>query len=47
MDAMKMNQVGIGGCSIIDKEPNIDATRFFLSFERFQQTIMGWVHKSQ
>jgi hypothetical protein len=32
MDAMKMNQIDIGGCSIIDKEPNIDATRFFSIF---------------
>jgi len=29
MDVMKMNCVDVGECSIIDEEPNADATRFF------------------
>ena len=29
MDAMKMNCGDVGECSIIDEEPNTDATRFF------------------
>jgi hypothetical protein len=28
MDAMKMNCGDVGECSIIDEEPNTDATRF-------------------
>jgi len=35
MDAMRMNQSHTDQYPIIDKEPNVDATRFFLSFERF------------
>jgi len=29
MDAMRMNQGNISQCSIIEEEPNVDATRFF------------------
>jgi hypothetical protein len=29
IDAMKMNCGDVGECSIIDEEPNADATRFF------------------
>jgi hypothetical protein len=29
MDAMEMNQSNVGQCSIIDEEPNADATIFF------------------
>jgi hypothetical protein len=32
MDAMRMNQSHVGQYSIIDEEPNIDATKFFLIF---------------
>jgi hypothetical protein len=32
---IRMNQSHVGQCPIIDEEPNADATRFFLSFERF------------
>jgi hypothetical protein len=35
MDVIRMNQSHVGQCPIIDEEPNADATRFFLSFERF------------
>jgi len=29
MDAMRMNQSHVGQYSIIDEEPNVDATKFF------------------
>jgi len=29
MDVMRMNQSHVGQCSIIDEEPNVDATKFF------------------
>jgi hypothetical protein len=32
MDVMRMNQSHVGQCSIIDEEPNVDATKFFLIF---------------
>jgi hypothetical protein len=35
MNAMRMNQSHVGQYSIIDEEPNVDATKFFWSFERF------------
>ena len=46
MDAMRMNHGYAYECWIIDEAPNADTTRFFLSFERLQWIIMGWVHKS-
>jgi hypothetical protein len=47
IDVMRMSQGYVGKCSIIDEEPNIDMTKFFLSFEILWRTIIGWVHKSQ
>ena len=35
MDLMRMNQVHTRQYLIIDEEPNVDAPKFFLSFERF------------
>jgi hypothetical protein len=35
MDVMRMNQGYVSEYPITDKEPNVNATRFFLSFERF------------
>jgi hypothetical protein len=32
IDAMRMNQSHAGQCSIIDEEPNVDATKFFFIF---------------
>jgi len=29
MDAMRMNQGNVSQCSIVEEEPNTDATRFF------------------
>ena len=29
MDAMRMNQGNVSQCSIIEEEPNADATRYF------------------
>jgi len=29
MDAMRMNQGNVSQCSIVEEEPNADATRFF------------------
>jgi hypothetical protein len=29
MDAMKINQSYVGQCSIVDEEPNVNATKFF------------------
>jgi hypothetical protein len=47
MDAMRINQDYASKCLIIDEELNTDAIMFFLTFEIFQRTIMGWVHKSE
>jgi hypothetical protein len=41
MDAIEMNQDDVSECSIVDEESNAYADMFFLSFERFQRTIMG------
>jgi hypothetical protein len=42
MDLIRMNQVHTRQYPIIDEEPNVDEPKFFLSFERFWRTIMGW-----
>jgi hypothetical protein len=34
MDVMRMNRGYTGQCPIVDEEFNVDATKFFLSFER-------------
>jgi len=41
MDAMRKNYSYVSQCPIVDKEPNADMTKFFLSFERLWWTIMG------
>ena len=35
MDAMRVNQGNVSHYPNIEEEPNADAIRFFLSFERF------------
>jgi hypothetical protein len=47
MDVMRMNQGHVDQRPIIDEEPIVDVAKFFLSFERFWRTIMGWLDKSQ
>jgi hypothetical protein len=32
LNVMEMNQSHVGQCPIVDEEPNVDATRFFLIF---------------
>jgi hypothetical protein len=39
MDAMRMNQGYIGQCSIIDKETNVDMTRFFDFLKDFNEPL--------
>ena len=39
MDAMRMNQGYIGQCSIIDKETNVDMTRFFDILKDFNKPL--------
>jgi hypothetical protein len=39
MDAMRMNQGYIGQCSIIDKETNVDMTRFFDILKDFNEPL--------
>jgi hypothetical protein len=46
MNVMRMNQDYVSQYSIIDEEPNVDATKFFWFFKRFWLTIMRWLHKS-
>jgi hypothetical protein len=46
MNAIRINKGYLGECSSVD-EPNENTTRVFLTFEKFQIIITGWVHKSQ
>jgi len=39
MDAMRMNQSHVGQCSIVDEEPNADATRFFDLLKDFDELL--------
>jgi hypothetical protein len=39
IDAMRMNQSYAGECSIIDEEPNTDATRFFDLLKDSDETL--------
>jgi hypothetical protein len=39
MDAMRMNQSHVGQCSIVDEEPNADATRFFDLLKDFDKPL--------
>jgi hypothetical protein len=39
MDAMRMNQSHVGQCSIVDEEPNADATRFFDLLKDFDEPL--------
>jgi hypothetical protein len=39
MDVVRMNQVDIGECFIIDKEPNIDAARFLYLLKDFNKPL--------
>jgi len=46
MDAMRINYSYASECSIVNEEPNAYITSFFfLTFERFWWTIIGWVWK--
>jgi hypothetical protein len=39
MNAMRMNQVYASECSIVDEEPNINATRFFKLLKYFDEPL--------
>ena len=39
MDAMRMNQGNASQCSIIEEEPNADATRFFDLLKDFDEPL--------
>jgi len=39
MDAIRMNQGYAGQCSIIDEEPNADATKFFYLLKDYDELL--------
>ena len=39
MDVMRMNQGDVGECSIVDKETNADATKFFDLLKDFNKPL--------
>jgi hypothetical protein len=39
MDVMRMNQGNVNQCSILEEEPNADATRFFYLLKDFDKPL--------
>jgi len=39
MDVMRMNQGNVNQCSIVEEEPNADATRFFYLLKDFDKPL--------
>ena len=42
MDAIKINQDYLGECSRVDKEPNVDVTRFFKLLKDSDEPLWDW-----
>jgi len=47
-NAIRMNQCHVSKCSVVDEEPNVYMSRFFWSFERFDEPLWdGCTHHSK